>query len=256
MKTNNDNSLVQNLITKLKDLRLPVFAKGLEDQLARINDFSEMSFLQRLTDLVDMEYDAQKDHRIERLIKNSNVPQTLARLEDIKYLPERHIPFDIIQILKTNKYIEQKLNVIILGETGVGKSFISSALTINACQDGYKSKFIRLQKLLRDLDTAKVLGTYQKMLDQYSKIPLLVIDDFLLTEADNTQQKDLLELMEGRCGVTSTIFCSQIHPNGWHNKLGGSILADSILDRIVPNAYKMKIDGDSMRICELPGQED
>ena len=252
---NKDGLLMDTIVERLKDLRLPEFAKGLKLQNENINKYSEMSFLQRLSDLVEVEYISQKNNRIARLIKNSNVPQSGARLENIEYLPERHIPVDIIQILQSNKYIEQKLNVIILGETGVGKSYISSALTINACQSGYKSRFIRLQRLLRDFDSAKVIGTYQKMLEQYSKIPLLVIDDFLLTDANETQQKDLLELMEGRCGVASTIFCSQIHPSGWHNKLGGSILADSILDRIVPNAYKMKIDGDSMRICQLPGQE-
>ena len=99
------------------------------------------------------------------------------------------------------------------------------------------------------------MGTYQKTLEIYSKIPLLVIDDFLLTDSNDVEATDLLELMEGRCGKTSTIFCSQFQPSGWYKRLEKGYIADSILDRIIPQAYKLTILGDSMRIIDLPGTE-
>ena len=150
--------------------------------------------------------------------------------------------------LADNEYIRRGLNVILIGATGCGKTYIANALGVNACQSGYKTRYVRLPELFSELEAARIQGKYQQIMRQYQKYALVILDEFLLIPASDQEQRDLLELMEYRCGHASTIFCSQFTPEGWHQRLGGSALADSILDRIVPSAYIMKIDGDvSMR---------
>lgn len=124
----------------------------------------------------------------------------------------------------------------------------SAFLGVNACQFGYKTRYIRLPELFSELEAARIQGKYHQVMKQFQKFSLVILDEFLLIPASNQEQRDLLELMEYRCGQVSTIFCSQFMPEGWHERLGGSALADSILDRIIPSAYTMRIDGDvSMR---------
>ena len=153
-----------------------------------------------------------------------------------------------MESLADNEYIRQSLNVILIGATGCGKTYISNALGVNTCQAGYKARYIRLPELFSEFEAARVQGKYQQLMKQYQKYSLMILDEFLLIPASDTEQRDLLELMECRCGQSSTIICSQFVPEGWHERLGGSALADSILDRIIPSAYTMIIDGDiSMR---------
>ena len=154
----------------------------------------------------------------------------------------------LLESLADNEYIRQGLNVVLVGATGCGKTYIASALGVNACQNGYKTKYFRLPELFGAFEAARVQGQYLQLIKQLQKHPLLILDEFLLVPASNTEQRDLLELAECRCGRSSTIICSQIMPEGWHERLGGSALADSILDRIMPASYTMKIEGDvSMR---------
>lgn len=171
-----------------------------------------------------------------------------AFLGNIDYLPDRHLNRDLLNNLADNEYIRRGLNVILIGATGCGKTYIANALGVNACQSGYKTRYVRLPELFSELEAARIQGKYQQIMRQYQKYALVILDEFLLIPASDQEQRDLLELMEYRCGHASTIFCSQFTPEGWHQRLGGSALADSILDRIVPSAYIMKIDGDvSMR---------
>lgn len=155
---------------------------------------------------------------------------------------------DLLESLSDNEYIRQALNVILIGATGSGKTYIANALGVNACRAGYRTKYIRLPELFSEFEVARIQGKYHLMMKQYRKYSLLILDEFLLLPTNDTEQRDLLELMESRCGSTSTILCSQFLPEGWHERLGGSAVADSILDRVIPSAYTMTIDGDlSMR---------
>lgn len=147
-----------------------------------------------------------------------------------------------------NEYIRQSLNIILVGATGCGKTYISNALGVNACQSGYKAKYMRLPELFSKFEAARILEKYQQLMKQCQKYALIILDKFLLAPATDTEQSDLLELMEYCCGHSSTIICSQFTPECWHERLGGGALADSLLDRIIPSAYTMVIDGDvSMR---------
>ena len=248
MLNNNDgNNNFDEVVDLLKKIRLPALAEAFSQQILNVENYEGRTFTDRLLELVQAEYDAEVNNRIARLKKSANIPICNAHFSEIEYKPERQINREIIKILATNKYIEQKLNVLIQGETGCGKSFIASCLANAACEAGIKTKFIRLQKLFREFDTARGLGCYNRVLEQYQKVPVLVLDDFLLTPTSRMEQTDLLELIEGLCGTASTIFCSQFAAEGWHATLDGGVLADSILDRIIPSAYKIKLAGDSMR---------
>lgn len=235
-------------ISKLQQMRLPAFVQAYQEQLEKDSEYTSLSFQERLALLVDVEYDSRHNNNIKRLIKKAKFTNSSAFMRNIEYLPDRHLNRSLLESLATNEYIRQAMNVILIGATGCGKTYISNALGVNACQSSYKARYIRLPELFSEFEAARIQGTYQPLLKQYQKYAVMILDEFLLVSVSDTQQRDLLELMEYRCGHSSTIFCSQLAIEGWHERLGGGILADSILDRIIPSAYTMIIDGDvSMR---------
>ena len=150
--------------------------------------------------------------------------------------------------IATNEYINRHENLIIVGATGSGKSYIACALGVEACNATLKVMYVRLPDLLAELDLAKVQGNYRKRINQYIKCDLLILDEWLLVGTNNAEQQDILEILEKRYRIHSTVFCSQFDVAGWHSKLGGGALADAIMDRIVSKSQTIKILGDkSMR---------
>lgn len=235
-------------VKKLRAMKLPAFAQSYQDQTENEAEYQSLSFDERLMLMVDAEFDSRHNNNIKRLIKNARLSDPSAFLGNIDYLPDRHLNRPLLESLADNEYIREGLNVILIGATGSGKTYLANALGVNACQYGYKTRYIRLPELFSDLEAARIQGKYHQVMKQYQKYALVILDEFLLVPASDREQRDLLGLMEYRCGQASTIFCSQFVPEGWHERLGGSALADSILDRIIPSAYTMKIDGDiSMR---------
>jgi len=142
----------------------------------------------------------------------------------------------------------EKRNIIILGATGAGKSYLSCAFGVAACRNFYTVKYIRLPELLNDMAQAHCNGTYQALIKQYKKVSLLILDEWLLTPLSQNEARDLLEIIEARHTQSSTIFSSQFDKDGWHSKIGAEALADAILDRIIHNSHTITISGkDSMR---------
>ena len=155
---------------------------------------------------------------------------------------------DQIERLATNEYINRHENLIIVGATGSGKSYIACALGVEECNATLKVMYVRLPDLLAELDFAKVQENYRKRINQYIKCDLLILDEWLLIGTNNAEQQDILEILEKRYRIHSTVFCSQFDVAGWHSKLGGGGLADAIMDRIVSKSQTIKIFGDkSMR---------
>lgn len=237
----------ESTITKLVEMKLNSLADIYRNQLMD-NSYNDLSFEERFGLLVDLEWAKRKSNKLDRLIRKSDIYSTDACIENIEYHADRKLDKGQLVRLATCTYIEENHNVIILGATGSGKTFISSALGIAACRNFYTVKYIRLPDLLNELAVARGEGIFQKIMKQYKRFSLLIIDEWLLLSLTPTESRDLLEIIEARHKRSSTIFCSQISTEGWHAKIGDSTLADAILDRIVHDSYHIFIDGDdSMR---------
>ena len=232
---------------KLRSMKLSTMAKHFDQQLANA-DFANLPFEERFGLLVDIEWTTRQNNRLKRLIRAANYAEPSAALENIDYAPDRKIDRSLIERLATCAYIEKRHNVILLGATGSGKTYIANALGMAASRSFMTVKYVRLPELLADLAIARSEGTYKKVLKAYKSVSLLIIDEWLLIPLNDSESRDLLELAEGRCRKASTIFCSQFAVEGWHEKIGDPTLADAIVDRIVHNAYTIVIIGkESMR---------
>jgi DNA replication protein DnaC len=234
-------------INKLIEMRLNAMADNFAAQLSD-NAFSDLSFEERFGLMVDSEWARRKNNKLKRLIAKADFRYSNACIEDIEYHSDRKL--DKIQIarLATCAYIQEHHNIIIMGASGCGKTYLANAFGIAACRNYFTVRYVRLPDILDELAIARGEGCFQKVMKQYKKVSLLILDEWLLTPLNGSQSRDLLEIIEARHQTTSTIFCSQFAPAGWHSKLGEGTLADAILDRIIHDSYKILIDGEiSMR---------
>jgi DNA replication protein DnaC len=182
-----------------------------------------------------------------RLIRNAGYAISDACIEDIEYHPDRQLDKAQIARLATCHYIQEYHNVVILGATGSGKTYLACALGMAASRTFYPVSYIRLPDLLAELAIARGDGSYRKVMKQYKHVKLLVLDEWLLFPLKESESRDLLEIVEARHKRASTVFCSQFDVAGWHLKIGEPTLADAICDRIVHDSYTLVIQGDSMR---------
>jgi DNA replication protein DnaC len=227
-------------INKLIEMRMSAMANALQTQL-QDHSMHSFSFEERLGMLVDIEYDNRKNNRLRRLIRNASFDQPSASIADINYRSGRKLNKSLIERLSTCEYITEKHNIIVLGATGAGKSYIACAFGMEACKHYYTVKYIRLPELLAELAIARGEGCFKKVINQYKKYSLLILDEWMLVSLTETEARDLLEIIHARHKNASTIFCSQFAPAGWHKKISESTLADAILDRIVHDSYTIEI---------------
>jgi DNA replication protein DnaC len=232
---------------KLREMQLDTMAEAFRKQEGD-PAFSELSFSERLGLLVDAEWSCRKSRRLTRLIRSAQLHFPHACVEDIEYREDRKLDKALITKLSTCAYIFDKHNIIILGASGAGKTYMACAFAIAACKNFLRVKYVRLPDLLNDLIVARNVGTYKKLMQQYKRVELLILDEWLLHKLKEAEARDLLEIVEARHQKGSTIFLSQFAPAGWHSKIGENTLADAILDRIVHDSYEIFIDGkESMR---------
>jgi DNA replication protein DnaC len=238
--------LNDNTIYKLHEMRFSVMAQAFREQM-KDSGFHSMSFEERLGLLVDAEWTVRKNNRMARLIKKADYAISTACVEDIEYHPDRKLDKAQITRLATCNYIQEYHNVVVLGATGSGKTFLSNAFGMAASRNFYPVKYVRLPDLLSELAISRGEGTYRKVIKQYKQVKLLILDEWLLFPLKESEARDLLEIVEARHKKASTIFCSQFDVAGWHLKIGEPTLADAICDRIVHDSYTIMIEGDSMR---------
>ena len=207
----------------------------------------DLSFEDRFGILVDAEWAARLSNRLKRLIRSAGYPIQGACVEDIEYLPERKLDKELILRLATCTYIQRAQNVILLGATGVGKTYLACALGIAASRNYYNVRYVRLPDMLVELAEARATNSYREYMKKLKKVTLLVLDEWLIYPLKENEARDVLELVEARSKTASTIFCSQVDVPGWHENLHDLTLADAICDRIVHNSHRIEIHGESMR---------
>lgn len=240
--------MLQNTtVAKLHEMKLGNMAALFQEQMDD-SAVAELCFEDRFGLLVDAEWVSRKNNRLKRLIRKADFAFPEACLEDIEYHADRKLDKGLITRLGACTFIDEYHNIIILGATGSGKTYLASAFGMAASRGFHTVRYIRLPELLAELAIARAEGTYRKVMRQYRLVKLLILDEWLLYPLKETEARDLLELAEGRYKKAATIFCSQFDVGGWHAKIGDSTLADAICDRIVHDSYTILISGDdSMR---------
>ena len=230
---------------KLQTLKLNGMVKALNEQHAMV-DIDELNFEARLGLLVDRELTERENRRLSTRLKKARLRHSCC-IEDLDFRTPRGLDKALVLALAACAWVAKGINILITGPTGVGKSYLACALGHKACLEGHSVLYRRLPRLFEELRLAKADGSYGKLMITYAKTSLLVLDDWGLTPPTDNQRRDLLELLEDRHGLRSTIVTSQLPVNLWHEYLGDPTLADAILDRLVHNAYKINLKGDSMR---------
>jgi DNA replication protein DnaC len=237
--------LYQPTIEKLHELRFFGMAKALQEQ-AEMPQCDALSFEDRFALLVDREATERENSRLQGRLKMAKLRLT-ATIEDIDYRHPRGLDKALVLSLASCQWIRAHHNCIVIGPTGVGKSYLACALAHKACREGYKTRYIRAPRLFEEFAVAKADGRYRKLLAAYARIELLVIDDWGLATLTEEQRRDLLEIMDDRHDLRSTLIASQIPVEKWHSVIGDPTLGDAILDRLVHNAHKIVLKGDSLR---------
>jgi DNA replication protein DnaC len=232
-----------NTAAKLREMRLSVMGSAFANQIEN-KDMSALSFEERVGLMVDAEYTARVNNKLKRLMRKANFAAPEACLEDIEYHPDRELDRTQIARLAACGFIAESQNIIILGASGGGKTYISNAFGTAAVRKFIPVKYIRLPELLGELAIARLEGNYRKVVKTYKTVSLLIIDEWLLTEVKPDDAKELLEIAEARYKKASTIFCSQFDVGGWHSQLGGGPIADAICDRIVHDSHRIVIARD------------
>ena len=259
--------LVNNTVQKLYDMKLGAMAKAFSDQLQN-PAAADLGFEDRFSILVDEEWTARRNNLKERLKKTANFAFPHATIEGIEYREDRRLDKAMITRLATCSYVEEHHNILLLGATGSGKTYLACAFGSKATHNFHSVRYIRLPELLAELAMARADGKYNKVLAKYRQVKLLILDEWMLYELSpaggllftyrngnsytfklkETEARDVLEIAESRYKKASTIFCSQFEAAGWHQKIGESTLADAVCDRIVHDSYIIVINGqDSMR---------
>jgi len=230
---------------KLMALRLEGMAQGLEEQ-RRQADISQLDFEERFGLLVERQWLWRENRALAARLHHAQL-KVAASLEDIDYRHPRGLKRAQIDQLRASQWVADHHNCLITGPTGCGKTYLACALAHQACRDGHRVGYYYAPKLFRELQNAQADGSLMKLLKKLSRAALIVIDDFGVAAVTGKQYRDLLEILDDRHGLGSTLITSQFPVDEWHGVINDATVADAILDRLVHNAYRLKLEGESMR---------
>ncbi len=233
----------QLVLDQLDALGLKDMRRGLERQS---ESYDDRSFEDRLCELLEYEKVAREERRLKGRLRKAGIRQS-GRLEELDGATARGIDRQTLDFLSRGTWLKDKRNVALTGPCGAGKTFIASALTHRACDLGFNARYCRLPRLLQELQVARADGTYAKELASLEKVDLLVLDDWGIAPLDATAKRDLLEILDDRYQKKSTLVAAQLPMENWHAWIADPALADAILDRLVHNAYRLELKGESQR---------
>ncbi len=233
-------------LEKLQALKLTAMAAAWTAQ-QQAAEMTALAFDERFGLLVDAEWLARENKRLARALAEAKLKLPQACIEAIDYPARRELDKAVVRQLATCRWVQEHQNVLIVGATGVGKSFIACALAHQACRKGHRAFYRRASRLFHDLALARADGSYVRLLGKLARFDVLVLDDWALTPVQELERRDLLELLEDRYDTRSTIITSQLPPAQWHDYLADPTLADAICDRVLHNAHRLVLKGPSRR---------
>ena len=237
--------LIEQTLETLRALKLNGMLKALEQQLTQ-SECHPLSFEERIGLIIDREFMDRRNRKITDLLRKAKLRQ-LACIEDLDYTQARGLDKSRMVSLINSDFIRHHHNVLITGPTGCGKSWIACALGQHACRQGFSVRYLRVPRLLEELRIAHADGSYTKVLNNLAKVDLLILDDFGIDQLAQAERRDLLEMIEDRHQLKSTLITSQLAVKHWHDYLADPTVADAILDRLLHHAYQLELKGASMR---------
>jgi DNA replication protein DnaC len=232
--------LLEATYEKLAGMKLFGMLNALKDRLGR-PDHSELSAADLIGFLVDDEYTYRENKRLGRLLHKAKFKERNACIENLDYRSARGLKKAVVLDLARNQWITAHQNILITGTSGSGKSYLAQAFGNNACRQGLSVHYVRLPRLLFGILQSRAEGTYTDFLKRLSRFQLLIIDDLGVASLSEQERQDLLEIVEDRYGASATVVTSQLPVSGWHTYLGGGVVADAILDRLVHNAHRIDL---------------
>lgn len=237
--------ILHPVIENLKKLRLKGVLEALTTQMENAEN-NNLKFEERLALLFEHEISIRQNRKLQVRLKNAKLKEP-ACMQDLIYEASRKIDKPLILSFESCDWVAKHRNILITGATGTGKSYLAQALAHNACLKGFEALRVQFPKVLHQLTAAKADGSYLKMQSQLAKVDVLLMDDFGIAPFTDEHRRDFWEIVDDRYNKKSTVITSQLPVEDWHEAIGDSTLADAILDRLVHNAYRAPLEGESMR---------
>ncbi|MCP4722761.1 MAG: ATP-binding protein [Desulfobacteraceae bacterium] len=238
--------IVEETMEKLRLMKFNGMISAFEQQMSQ-PEMAALSFEDRFGMLLDAEWSYRENRKLHNRLRRASFRIQEASVEQIDYQIPRKLKKAVVLRLTNSDWVAKHQNLIITGPTGIGKSYLACALAQKACRDGYTAFYTRLSRVLYELSICRADGSYGAKLQKLAKIQILILDDWGLTDLKSQERHDLLELLEDRHNVSSTIITSQLPISKWYDNIGDPTMADAICDRVIHNAHKIELDGDSVR---------
>lgn len=238
--------LTHPTIDQLRALKLDGMADAFIE-LQQQDRAQELSHAEWLALLIDRETAQRSTKRLQSRLKAARLRHGQAAIEDVDFRTPRKLDKALFQQLSTCRWIGEHRNLLVTGPCGIGKSWLACALAHKACRDGYSVHYARVPRLFADLDLAHGDGRFAKLFRTLTRADLLILDDWGPDRLSASQRRDLMEIVDDRHGAGSTLITSQLPVDSWHAVIDEPTFADAILDRLVHNAYRLALDGPSMR---------